>query len=394
MTHLLQDYFKGKGNIVIIINVNPSPDDFDETLMELEKSAIASGIRTTHNKVIVNEKENTLLLGKLKKLKEENHSLKEENIKMKKEMEKMNQNLHKAQTELSELDNLSKDTYDYYNPIHKNIIEKQEKHNDNQFFKSSDLFSEISTKDNIIKEKDREIQMKDKRILELEKELQCIRVNENFSSTKNNSFTKAPGSKFFKHFTKSKNTKTPSKKRPSTEVNEENDTFTDINLKVEKKPKFLLETKKNVADQSFNGTNHIPTYLAPVSSRPHYNKVSSPEVKIEKVRYSNDGKYDEDDDDNIGRFSDCKKNKENINTSNPSSAIRKRSSANIPSNSPLKRSDQSIPIGSLPVPVSTRLSSINDDHLSIFIDNNNNQTPSRENRTSSRPKKSTPYFKK
>eukprot|EP00743_Colponemidia_sp_Colp-15_P003013 GILK01003258.1.p1 GENE.GILK01003258.1~~GILK01003258.1.p1 ORF type:complete len:1210 (-),score=339.90 GILK01003258.1:490-4023(-) len=51
ITRLFQDYFTGLGSTVMILNVNPRGDDFDETLRAIKYAAIAQEVQTLTSKV-------------------------------------------------------------------------------------------------------------------------------------------------------------------------------------------------------------------------------------------------------------------------------------------------------------------------------------------------------
>lgn len=54
LTMLFQEYFQGEENIIMITNINPGRDDYEETLRVLSYACIAKEIRPIKSKIITN----------------------------------------------------------------------------------------------------------------------------------------------------------------------------------------------------------------------------------------------------------------------------------------------------------------------------------------------------
>jgi hypothetical protein len=54
LTKLFQEYFQGEQNIIMITNINPRKEDFEETMRALNYSCIAKDIKPVKSKVVVN----------------------------------------------------------------------------------------------------------------------------------------------------------------------------------------------------------------------------------------------------------------------------------------------------------------------------------------------------
>lgn len=52
LTMLFQEYFQGEQNIIMVTNINPSKDDFDESIRVLSYSCLAKDIKPIKSKIV------------------------------------------------------------------------------------------------------------------------------------------------------------------------------------------------------------------------------------------------------------------------------------------------------------------------------------------------------
>lgn len=341
MTRLLQNYFIGNGSISMIINVNPSPADHEETINVLNNAAIISEIKINNQNKIDIGQDNNLLTSQYKRVKEENKKLKEQ--------------LHQIQ---QHLDTALKESEERMNSISKSYSEEiaKEKSNFNRYVtKTNELYTQISNYELQIKNYQTEID-------KLKKENEMLKLGSSDKKTplsifKNNS----------KNDKKRKNDQQSSshKQKKVSSEKQDGDLF-DVSLDDKKSKQIESSIKKNDkklfygnasgVDLSFKGTTFdISNFksaklqnITPVSSVPNTQNLPftpSPTSENLETRFSDAKNYEDEDEDSCGpRFSDCEPEKEN-KTTNITTPIRKRSSANVISNSPFRRES----VGRVPV---------------------------------------------
>ena len=383
LTYLLQNCFSS-GSIVMVINVNPSPKDAEETLQVLHMSAVACGIRTnaTSSNTSTPLKSDAFpkLQKKIKELETANSALREKTALLIRQMEREAQErVEQVLLEASErLERLSRQKSEE--------IERQKSHSEYHLSQLSELFSQLS-------EKERLLASSQQRVAELEALCESLRQeNARLLQTDSGSLSRESGLKrFFKSNNKEKKKERTIRKKKevfnnannnlddsTSNISSNEDNFVAVSLNEEipskKNPKRTLVNMISGADRSFRGIFHqsskqlLSPRISTAAIRPASPTLASIPTTPSPKKRSEERPLPEENSpslkkrrssgsfskylvplENGGRFSDPN-DKENQTSNEKGSAtsknVRKRSSANTAPQEPLKKntSNGKIPI--------------------------------------------------